>query len=270
MDTQTAEILCKVTSDFYRAQAASFSATRTAPWHGWQRCVAAMTKAMGLSGEDGFACANGMRPAISVLDLACGNLRFERYLAEALSQASVRAYTVDSCDELAASASELNIDVTYESSDIVGGLIAGAPLCELHHAPQVDMAVSFGFLHHVPDERLRVRVLEGLIDAVRPGGCVAVSLWRFMSNPALAAKARTTHGKALASLGLAADLLDEGDYLLGWRDVENAWRYCHHFSDEEASRLAASVSDRARLIDSFKADGRTDEMNIYLVFQRNS
>lgn len=317
MDTKTAEILCTVTSDFYRAHAASFSATRTAPWHGWRRCVAAMADASGVAGGDslhaavqpggegaasdgssrregpfwpnraegkppryGTARADGAggaasceaaappRPAISVFDLACGNLRFERYLAEALPHADVRSYAVDSCDELAADVGSLAITVVYESSDIVGGLIAGAPLCELHHAPQVDMAVSFGFLHHVPGAALRVRVLDGLIDAVRPGGCVAVSLWQFMNNPALAAKARAAHARASAALGLAADAFDEGDYLLGWNNVEGAWRYCHHFSDEEVGRLIDAVSPRARLIDAFEADGRTGAMNKYLVLQK--
>ena len=317
MDTKTAEILCTATSDFYRAHAASFSATRMAPWHGWRRCVAAMAEALGVAGGDslhaavrpggegaasdvssrregpfwpnraegkppryGTARADGAggavpceaegaaRPAISVFDLACGNLRFERYLAEALPHADVRAYAVDSCDELAAEAGNPAIPVTYESSDIVGGLIAGAPLCELHHAPQVDMAVSFGFLHHVPGAALRVRVLDGLIDAVRPGGCVAVSLWQFMNNPALAAKARIAHAHACEALGLAADAFDEGDYLLGWNNVEGAWRYCHHFSDEEVARLIDAVSPRAHLVDAFEADGRTDAMNKYLVLQK--
>ncbi|MFR4803777.1 MAG: hypothetical protein ACLT98_10950 [Eggerthellaceae bacterium] len=58
MDMKTAEILCNVTSDFYRAQAASFSATRTSPWHGWQRCVAVMAEALGVAG--GTSC-DGLR-----------------------------------------------------------------------------------------------------------------------------------------------------------------------------------------------------------------
>lgn len=268
MDMKTAEILCNVTSDFYRAQAASFSATRTSPWHGWRRCVDAMVAALGVAAGEGSACASDARPGVSVFDLACGNLRFERYLSQALPHADVRAYAVDSYDELAADAGGLEIPVTYESSDIVGGLIAGAPLHDLHHAPQVDMAVSFGFLHHVPGADLRVRVLDGLIDATRPGGCVAVSLWQFMNNPALAAKAHVTHAQASEALGLADDAFDEGDYLLGWKNVEGAWRYCHHFSDEEVGRLVGTVSTRAHLIDMFEADGRTGAMNKYLVLQK--
>ncbi len=300
MDTKTAEILCKTTADFYRAQAASFSATRTAPWHGWVRCVDAMTKALGVMGrgvlssahaqfsededvshessgflkgaidylaDEGIPSANSL--VLSVFDLACGNLRFERYLEEALPDASLHIYAVDSCDELVAFADGLSAPVTYESSDIVGGLIDGSPLFRLHHAPQSDMAVSFGFLHHVPGEELRVRVLEGLIDAVRPEGCVAVSLWQFMNNPALAAKAEVTHAQAIKALGLAPGKLDEGDYLLGWKNVEGAWRYCHHFFDEEVGRLVAAVSNRAHVIDSFEADGRTGAMNRYVVLQKD-
>ena len=227
-----------------------------------------MASGEGAGGGARWAAEADSRAGLSVFDLACGNLRFERYLAEALPHVDVRAYTVDSCDELAADVGIPAISVTYESSDIVGGLIAGAPLSELHHAPQVDMAVSFGFLHHVPGEEPRVRVLNGLIDAVRPGGCVAVSLWQFMNNPALAAKAHATHAQASKALGFAADAFDEGDYLLGWKNIEGAWRYCHHFSDEEARRLIDAVSPRARLVDVFEADGRTGAMNKYLVFKR--
>ena len=63
MDTKTAEILCKTTADFYRAQAASFSATRTAPWHGWVRCTDVMTKALGVMGR-GASCGVGSQCSV--------------------------------------------------------------------------------------------------------------------------------------------------------------------------------------------------------------
>lgn len=97
---------------------------------------------------------------------------------------------------------------------------------------------------------------------------MAVSLWQFMNNSTLAAKAEVTHAQAIKALGLAPGKLDEGDYLLGWKNVEGAWRYCHHFSDEEVGRLVAAVSNRAHVIDSFEADGRTGAMNRYVVLQR--
>ncbi|MDO5024875.1 MAG: class I SAM-dependent methyltransferase, partial [Slackia piriformis] len=133
MDTKTAEILCKTTADFYRAQAASFSATRTAPWHGWVRCVDVMAEALGVAGRGVPSDARAQFSAVedsgcegavltgcatfSVFDLACGNLRFERFLEEALPDASLRIYAVDSCDELVASADGPSAPVTYESAD---------------------------------------------------------------------------------------------------------------------------------------------------------
>ena len=129
------------------------------------------------------------------------------------------------------------------------------------------MTVSFGFLHHVPGEELRVRVLEGLIDTVRPGGCVAVSLWQFMNNSTLAAKAEVTHAQAIKALDLRR-ANGRRRLSFGLENAEGAWRYCHHFSDEEVGRLVAAVSNRAHVIDSFEADGRTGAMNRYVVLQR--
>ncbi len=115
---------CDAMSDFYRTQAASFSVTCASPWHGLRCCVAmrrrlcAFRARMALRMRMACACDFHIRPG-------CGDLRFERYLAETPPQVDVRAYVVNRCDELAASASGLNIPVIYESSGIVGDLIAG-------------------------------------------------------------------------------------------------------------------------------------------------
>lgn len=63
--------LCALTGEFYRANAESFSQTRQSPWQGWVRLLEVVE------------AASGQEP-LRVLDLACGNLRFERYLADAL------------------------------------------------------------------------------------------------------------------------------------------------------------------------------------------
>ena len=93
MDIATARLLCDMTSDFYRQQAASFSQTRQAPWPGWRTCVDVLRRA-GLGGD------------VAVLDLACGNLRFESFLAESLAPAACTFYAVDNCDGLVSSAAD--------------------------------------------------------------------------------------------------------------------------------------------------------------------
>ena len=60
---------------------------------------------------------------------------------------------------------------------------------------------------------------------------------------------------------------DQGDRLLGWQDRQDSFRYCHHFSGAEIDALAASVAGRAHPIARFRADGRSGDLNDYLVLQ---
>ena len=76
---------------------------------------------------------------------------------------------------------------------------------------------------------------------------------------------QVTHAQALDELRLPT--LDQGDFILGWKNKPNAYRYCHHFAEEEIDALAASVADRADVAARFLADGRTGDMNSYLVLR---
>lgn len=60
---------------------------------------------------------------------------------------------------------------------------------------------------------------------------------------------------------------NEGDYLLGWRNLPGVYRYCHSFSDEEIDSLVTLVADKAKCVARFRADGRTGSLNEYLVLQ---
>lgn len=88
MDTKFAQMLCQLNNDFYRDQAVSFSDTRHAKWPGWERCLKAMSSVF----LD--------QPNSVVLDVACGNLRFEKFLASQLSECHIQVWAFDSCDEL--------------------------------------------------------------------------------------------------------------------------------------------------------------------------
>ena len=236
------------------------------------------------------------RPALSVLDLACGNLRFEAFLAKELADTDLAFHTADDCDALVKGApwrpdpadgaalgnrAAGSIRWYHQSFDVLAALDAegrsdgaaldaetpggGPALAEALQTPRCDLAVSFGFLHHIPLPRWREEVLAMLAAKVRPGGFVIVSLWRFLENPLLARKAEATHEHALAELGLPP--LDAGDRLLGWRDEPGAYRYCHSFTDGEIDALAASVGHAVTEVARFRADGRDGALNSYLVLQ---
>lgn len=257
MREEVARRLNGLDAAFYREQARSFSDTRRVGWPGWERCLAA-------AGEE--------PPSARVLDVAAGNLRFARFLAGAWPHARVSYDAVDACPDLMRSSESPEAwRVGLHERDIVGDLLAGAGGVAQACPPAVrgsyDLVVCFGFAHHVPTAAARGRLVRGLLDLTAPGGVCCVSLWRFMEEPTLARKARLATARGLSELGLSADDLDEGDWLLGWQDVPHAFRYCHSFSNAEVDALARQ--DGATLRGRFLSDGRTGALNAYLVWERS-
>lgn len=275
MDNATAQNFIDLNTRFYAEHAASFSATRSAPWEGWRH------------GADIAREHFGDAPtSLRVFDLACGNLRFERFLAEQLPHTSLHVTAIDNCPALATNMNEL-AHVDYHSADILTALlaedeygsddaIAGSRTPALDTAfPHVscDLAVCFGFMHHVPGAKLRQAVLSRLIDAVHPGGIAVISFWQFMNDKRIARKAARSLDLALAQppfAGFASSSLEEGDHLLGWQADDAAFRYCHHFSTAEIDQLATSVSPFAAPIAAFSADGSNHSLNRYLALKRNT
>ena len=269
MDIHTATILNETTQAFYAAQAESFSATRQSAWLGWKR-VLTDTEWQGEQSQ----CRHAASKPRSILDIACGNVRFKDFLEAEMPYEAWDYHGVDNCVPLVGAP----IGVAFTECDIVSELIKetsmGGPAVPsaLPVLPAsivlADLTVCFGFFHHVPGTALRKRLLRALCAATKPGGIVAVSLWRFMDEPKLAKKACESHAAALqyfSERGVCLSL-DEGDYLLGWQQTRSVFRYCHCFDSAQAHDLASSVSDIAVLADRFRADGRTDNLNEYLVF----
>lgn len=250
--------LCALTGEFYRANAESFSQTRQSPWQGWVRLLEVM---------DARAAE---RELLRVLDVACGNLRFERYLADALPGRMLSGWAVDNCKPLVEAGERSEFGplsrIAFQNLDVIERL-SGGRLRESLKAPDAsrDLAVSFGFMHHVPLECWRAELLRTLIAKVRPGGFVAVSFWRFLNSDKLAGKAKETTSRARAELGIPE--LPPNDYLLGWQDTRGLYRYCHHFDEPEIERLLAMMADSADLVSRFEADGRTGNLNEYVVLR---
>lgn len=276
MDTKFAQMLCQLNNDFYRDQAVSFSDTRHAKWPGWECCLKAVSSVF-------LDQSNSV-----VLDVACGNLRFEKFLASQLLERQIQVWALDSCDELlpqtcagtlvekvnadgadTPDATDAHLQINYLHCDVMEAI--GSSKVFTYGIPQADISVSFGFMHHVPLPEWRVQLLNSLIEATKPGGFVCVSFWEFLADEGLAAKAYKTHERALVELGpvwgfSSADFND-GDFLLGWRNTPGAYRYCHSFSTSEVDALIATVSSRAECVARFRADGRTETLNEYIVLQ---
>lgn len=260
MDDQLQQALVELNNSFYKTNALSFSATRASAWDGWQR-VAELIK------------GNCLGEALDVIDVGAGNMRFERYLIEALPAKHISFFMTDNCPALVPTDLP-QANSIYLERDVISALLAGTdPLIDVD--PR-DIACCFGLMHHIPGASERAALLKSLIAHVRTGGLAIVSLWRFMEVPALAAKAQTTldvaaNDEALpvtlrAQLG---SLAAQGDYLLGWQD-SGTYRYCHSFNDDDVTGLVDALSSEAVLLERFRADGKSGNANEYLVFKKVS
>lgn len=264
MSRAAVRALCQLNTEFYERNAASFSQTRTVPWEGWRRCMAAcgfdgLDEAVldqpvngqaadqaadadaqafgdqadeqateshsihdqtpvsqpidGPSAEGAAACSQAAVMGLSVsrsltrsvLDIACGNLRFEAFLANTYPHIDWSFFAVDNCEPLVASGQEdVAKKVHFTCEDIVSNLLDGLPAAEPANVPALaaatpfDLVVSFGFLHHIPSFDLRQQFLLEALSQVKPGGYLVVSFWQFLNAPAKRAKIEQTHAEALA------------------------------------------------------------------------
>lgn len=256
ISVSTAEQLSRITSEFYAQQAQSFSATRQVPWQGWQKCLDAMPQLVA-----------GEKP--SVLDIGCGNLRFARFLYDEAGIVPEKYFAVDNCKPLVESGNTgAHVsELAFIELDVIKSLLNNTLSSRLT-VPACDLVVAFGFLHHVPGAQKRIQLLRTLLEKTKPGGFVCVAFWQFMNSQKLAAKAQETTAQGLRALGIDASELEEHDYLIGWQDKENTWRYCHHFSQEELDELLGSLGPDVHVCAQFSADGKDNNLNRYVILQR--
>lgn len=308
MDARTAHILNQMTAQFYVRNASSFSATRQNSWPGWNAIASLLAGERDGETPDAHPGATlhstplsapsderdktqstidsapggvAGNVSLAVADAACGNGRLLKFLREQFPNRPISYAGWDGDPALLAEAQALaaseGIPARMTECDIIDRLLNGHGQFSAFGA--FDMVACFGFFHHVPGQEARQRLLRELLALAKPGGLVAVSLWRFADHPPLREKAQRSTQNALEwwnqeSADAPLDL-DPGDYLLGWGEpaaTDNgttapAFRYCHSFSDGEIDALVASAAPNAFPEVRYFADGRTGRLNTYLVFR---
>jgi 2-polyprenyl-3-methyl-5-hydroxy-6-metoxy-1,4-benzoquinol methylase len=285
MNNQEASRIAAMTNEFYQSHARSFSDTRQQPWTGWTQAIASIPDITAKSnntgeGEDSRNIItnnrNGDKHPLEVLDLACGNMRFSKFLAQ--SGISANVLGVDINDELAwtanfdtaradinysASTSAANVSTNYANMDIISKIQGNSLLQSLYkvHPQKFDLAVCFGFFHHIPTTELRKKALTNLCSSVHPDGYIVISFWQFMRNEKIAQKAIQAT-KTAQSTGTDLNM-QEGDYFLGWQGDCDTLRFCHNFSEHEIDTLLSTVNIEE--VSRFSADGRSGDLNRYIV-----
>lgn len=243
MDNRTRQICIDETNRFYQKNAKSFSETRTSAWSGWKRLLPYI---------------EALDSPISVFDMGCGNMRFEKFLDE--NNIQIEFITcIDNCSSLVPK--NLPEEVLFFDDDIY--LYLGTDAFD-----SCSLSVSFGVMHHIPTFTNRVQFLKYLIDSTVDGGIIAVSCWNFLNSEKLKNKAIET--SKIAEKALEVNLIDENDYFLNWQDDYTTFRYCHNFTEKECRQLINKVGTDAELIDLYRADGKDDNLNLYMVFRKRA
>jgi SAM-dependent methyltransferase len=257
MDTQTLHRLRAINRRFYEREAESFSATRNHPWPGWTRLLDDMELA-------------ASAPAPRVFDVGCGNGRFLAFLTTRWNA----HFEYVGCDANAALLAEAREqyggrgDVSFLRCDL------GDPAREDESLPTgpFELIGAFGLLHHIPDRDARRRLLQDLAERLAPGGYLALTFWRFALTERF--RRRVIPWEEYnrdTTEPIALDQLDAGDYLLRWGADEGPPRYCHFADEAELEWLLRALTEQGSLreVDRYCADGRSQDLNEYLILCPN-
>lgn len=236
MTEDVARTLVELNRVFYERFASDFAASRATPQAGFQRLLAWMPEDR--SGR--------------LLDIGCGNGRLVRYLRDAGYEV---AYTgVDFSEQLldhaAIGPGDRLVVRDLATDDSLRGL------------GQFETVVCLSTLQHIPGRRNRLLLMQQMVDCLAPGASLIIGNWQFTDSERQRRKIRPW-----SDVGLAADVVEPGDYLLTWQRGGYGLRYVA-LIDEEAT-LALANSCGLAIVDQFRADGREGNLNLYTVLRRS-
>jgi SAM-dependent methyltransferase len=224
------EDILKLNKDFYQSVASDFNKTRQSGWPGWKTLLPFIEKL-------------GVDKTLSVADIACGNARFGKFLVENLSNKAINYHGFDSNEYLLKQGAEniphgnfIQLDILQDYTQIIGNF---------------DLIAVFGFMHHIPTDELRSGLIRHLSGQLSKGGLLAISLWQYNNL-------KTQNTK-----------IGPSDYIDTWANSDHK-RYVHTYTEDEIEKMTCQLTPEVETLGIFEADGRTENLNKYLLLRRKS
>lgn len=239
MTPQTIATLNKLNGDFYKQQAESFDATRQHPWNGWNTFIPYLAK----------------KP-LSVLDLGCGNGRFEQFLvAHNITLSSYMGMDLSAQLLERATSEKFDTEHVREFKQIDFANLESWPESQQKY----DVVVMLALLHHIPSRSLRNKLVSRASTLVKQEGLLILSLWHYEVDSRF--KQKIVPWKCMPEID--PNDLETGDHLLTWQNNPNKLRYVHVFDESETQ--AYIQSSGLRVLHEFRADGASNNLNHYLM-----
>lgn len=272
MDARTAHILADATNRFYAKVEASFSETRQQPWPGWMHVLE-----LARTAPDSPLRRLEAQP-LRLLDIGCGNMRFERFLQEQIDNAAQdesaqpkdaklaeRATLLETAEKLVmpetAEAAEMAKAASTSASPTIDALMLDA--CKFNDASFPGRFIEMDIIQALENGEMGRRIGANAHDLVVSFGVmhhIPLASWRHdMLRDMLRSaapggivavslwrpldSARIARKAEASTMQGCRDLdvqlsIADGDMLLGWQSESGIYRYCHHFSEREVGSLA--------------------------------
>lgn len=250
MQVDVIKKLNNLNEQFYKKVGPEFDRTRQQYWKGWDTLIPLIKKKY-------------RQNELSVLDLACGNARFGRFLAEYFPDKNIQYHGIDREETLLnlsqSALQATHLQFTLEKQDIIQALLDKNLFSS---KDTYDIVMVFGLLHHVPSQALREELVKALEIVLKPQGILVITSWQFATLPRFSERFINPE-----VVDLHSEDLEKNDYILDWKRVETAYRYCHFANEAEVKNLI-EANTKLQVIDSYYADGKTHSLNCYSIAEK--
>ncbi|RMG96037.1 MAG: class I SAM-dependent methyltransferase [Chloroflexi bacterium] len=234
MKPEVIDTLLSLNHQFYTEFAQPFAQSRIRPFAGFYRLIEFLPN-----------------PTRYLLDVGCGDGRLGRFL---IARQLIQWYTgVDFSRALLEQAAVMTMGDFHER-DL-------AQPDALYGLGEYDAIVCIATMQHIPGWQTRKNLLLDMKAHLTENGRIILANWQFPHNPRMQRKILPWE-----TIGLTADDVEPGDYLLHWKRGGEGLRYVCHIDDRQTAELAAATG--LEIQDQFLSDGKEGDLNLYTVLTK--